>query len=72
MVGDEYDGGTTWGVRWGERGVEKRCREYGDEEQTRGMFDHLMRRHEELQLPDPKPELIRARITWEVIEPADR
>ncbi len=66
MIGDEYDGGTTWGVRWGEQGVPDRCREYGDEEQARSMHAHLAQRYREMGRDD-EPELVRAHIIWRVV-----
>jgi hypothetical protein len=66
MIGDEYDGGTVWGVRWGEAGTPVRCREYGDEEQARSMYVHLSRRYMEMGRSG-SPELISAQITWRVV-----
>lgn len=68
MIGDKYHGGTMWGVRWGETATPAACHEYGDENQARSMHTHLSRRYDELGRPDT-PELIRARITWEVVDP---
>lgn len=68
MIGDTYYAKTIWGVRWGEKDTPVRCRDYGDEEECQAMYQHLVRRYEELGRTDGKPELIRALIVWEVVE----
>lgn len=66
---DGWDGGTVWGVRWNEKGIPDRCREYGDEEQARSMHAHLTKRYEELGRQD-RPQLIAAHIRWYVVPEA--
>ena len=64
---DTYDGGEVWGVRWGEPGTPVRCREYGDEEQARSMHDHLTKRYLELGYTGDKPQLIAAKVEWQIV-----
>ncbi|SBS73822.1 hypothetical protein MHPYR_180077 [uncultured Mycobacterium sp.] len=67
MIGDEWNGGVTWGVLWGEVGQRPVSREYGDEDEARAMHAHLTRRYEEQGRTD-RPELIMSRLTWVVVE----
>ena len=62
-----YPGGTRWGVRWTELGQKEAIREYRDEEEARSVYEFLLGRYAELGRED-KPELVAARIHWQVQE----
>lgn len=67
MIGDECNGGVTWGVKWGEVGERLVCHQYGDEELARAMHAHLTRRYEDRGRTD-RPELVMSRLTWKVVQ----
>jgi len=65
-VAGVYPGGVLWGVRWNEVGSASKIDNFGDDEvAARSLYRSLTGRYADLGRND-KPELVAARIHWQV------